>query len=197
MAKHKNDEELKTKNCEHCSDYNQNPEFDETFHLNETSENTDTESYNLNDRLKKKGEINEETLYYLELSQRLKADFENYKKRNADIMSASYKNGIIYAVEKLLPVVDGISRAKLNITDEATLKGFDIINAQFLTSLESLGVTKIECVGKEFDPNFHNAVMTASDEKMADNIVLDELQQGFMLGEKVIRHSVVKINKLS
>jgi molecular chaperone GrpE len=197
MAKHKNDEELKTKNCEHCSDYNQNSEFDETFHLNETSENTDTESYNLNDRLKKKGEINEETLYYLELSQRLKADFENYKKRNADIMSASYKNGIIYAVEKLLPVVDGISRAKLNITDEATLKGFDIINAQFLTSLESLGVTKIECVGKEFDPNFHNAVMTASDEKMADNIVLDELQQGFMLGEKVIRHSVVKINKLS
>lgn len=193
MAKQKNNEEFKNRTCEHCEDgFNSEQEFEG---LDE--ETADTENYNLNDSLKKKGEINEETLYYLELSQRLKADFENYKKRNADITSASYKNGIIYAVEKLLPVVDGISRAKLNITDQATLKGFEIINTQFLTSLETLGVKKIECVGKEFDPNFHNAVMTESNESQQDNIVLDELQQGFMLGDKVIRHSVVKINKLS
>ncbi len=142
-------------------------------------------------------EISDETLYYLDLSQRLKADFENYKKRNSEISLNSYNNGIVYSVEQILPVIDTISRAKLNVTDEVILKGFEMINAQFIKSLEALGVSKIDCLGEKFDPNFHNAVMVDHNKKFKDEEVIEELQQGFMLKDKVIRHSVVKINKLS
>ena len=138
----------------------------------------------------------QDILYYIDTAQRIKADFDNYRKRNADVASNSFNNGVVFAVEKLLPVVDGVSQARLGIKDESILKGFDIINTQFLDALGKLGVKKIECVGHEFDPNFHNAVLTDSVKGKKDGVVLEEFQQGFMLGDKVIRHSVVKINKL-
>ena len=134
---------------------------------------------------------------YLEMAQRIQAEFENYKKRNASIAQDSYRNGVIMSVRKMLPVIDSFKQAKAQIKEESILAGLDLVLGQMMGALKELGVTKIECVGLPFDPNLHNAVLVGSDKSKPDQIVLDELQEGFMLGEYVIRHSVVKINKLS
>ena len=134
---------------------------------------------------------------YLEMAQRIKAEFENYKRRNADVVRQSFDNGVATTIEKLLPTIDSFNQAKSSITDEATLKGLDLIFSQLMKGLESVGVKKIEAVGQPFDPNYHNAVLVGADTEKDDNIVLEEYQAGFILkNEKVIRHSTVKINKL-
>lgn len=132
---------------------------------------------------------------YLEIAQRIQAEFENYKRRNKDIEKTSYKNGIVNAVRSMLPVIDSFNQAVEGIKDENILKGLNIIRNQIMASFTSLGVKSIECVGKKFDPNFHNAVLAVEDDKYESGVVLEEFQQGFMLDDIIIRHSVVKINK--
>ena len=135
---------------------------------------------------------------YLELAQRLKAEFENYKKRNAEVVLQSFDNGVAHTVEKLLPAIDSFKQAKNSIQDENVLKGLDLVLSQILNAFSELGVTKIGAVGEQFDPNFHNAVMVDNNSELEDNVIVDEFQEGFILkNQRVIRHSVVKINKLS
>ena len=134
---------------------------------------------------------------YLELAQRLKAEFENYKKRNAELSLQSFDNGIAHTVEKLLPAIDSFKQAKNSISDENTIKGLDLVLNQILTAFKEIGVTKISAIGEQFDPNYHNAVMVENNEDYSDNEIIDEFKEGFILkNERVIRHSVVKINKL-
>lgn len=147
--------------------------------------------------------LEEETLVnkeaeYLELAQRIKAEFDNYKKRNSELSSQSFDNGVVHTVEKLLPAMDSFKQAKASIQDENVIVGLDLVLNQILKAFEELGVTKIECEGKQFDPNFHNAVLTACDESKEDNEILNEYQEGFIFkNDRVIRHSVVQINKLN
>ena len=160
------------------------------------------ENKNLNcENIEKQEGLNEETVSkeaeYLELAQRIKAEFENYKRRNAEVANTSFQNGIITLVSKLLPALDSFSQAKSNIQDEAVLSGIDLIYNQIISALEAVGVQKIECLGQVFDPNFHNAVLVDNKEEYPDQTVLEEYQAGFILGDKLIRPSVVKINKLS
>ena len=133
---------------------------------------------------------------YLELAQRIKAEFDNYKRRNMEVASRSYNNGVASTITSLLPAIDSFKQAKSNIKDEDTLKGIDMIEGLMLKAFNDLGVEKIDCVGKDFDPNFHNAVLTGQDSSKADGVILEEYQEGFKMGDRVIRHSVVKINKL-
>ena len=135
---------------------------------------------------------------YLELAQRLKAEFENYKKRNAEVVLQSFDNGVAHTVEKLLPAIDSFKHAKSSIQDENVLKGLDLVLSQILNAFSELGVTKINAVGEQFDPNYHNAVMVDNNSELEDNVIVDEFQEGFILkNQRVIRHSVVKINKLN
>ena len=134
---------------------------------------------------------------YLELAQRIKAEFDNYKRRNQEITAQSFNNGVASTVTRLLPAIDSFKQAKANIEDEDTLKGIDMIEGLILKAFKELNVEKIDCVGKEFDPNLHNAVLAGQDQEKPDGVVLEEYQEGFKLGDRVIRHSVVKINKLS
>ena len=137
-------------------------------------------------------------LEYLELAQRIKAEFENYKKRNAEISTQSFDNGVAHTVQKLLPAMDSFKQAKSSIQDENTLKGLDLVYNQIMKAFEEIGVTKINAVGEKFDPNFHNAVLAGNDPEKQDGEILNEFQEGFILkNERVIRHSVVQINKLS
>lgn len=134
---------------------------------------------------------------YLEMAQRIKAEFENYKKRNAEIVSQSFDNGIVHTITKLLPAIDSFKQASNSITDESTLKGLNMVLTQILTAFEDIGVTKIKACGEQFDPNFHNAVLTGNDQEQPDGLILEEYQEGFIYkGERVVRYSVVKINKL-
>ena len=134
---------------------------------------------------------------YLELAQRIKAEFDNYKKRNADVVTQSFDNGVCYVVEKLLPALDSFKQAKDSISDENTIKGLDLVLNLILNAFKELGITKIEALGQKFDPNYHNAVMVGNEPDKENDIVLDEYQEGFILKDKrVIRHSVVRINKI-
>ncbi|MGN0961093.1 MAG: nucleotide exchange factor GrpE [Christensenellales bacterium] len=134
---------------------------------------------------------------YLELAQRIKAEFENYKKRNAEISSQSFDNGVMTAIEKMLPAMDSFKQAKESISDENTLKGLDLVLNQILKAFDELGVTKIKAVGEQFNPNFHNAVLTGNNPDKPNGEILSEYQEGFIFkNDKVIRHSVVQINKL-
>ena len=97
-------------------------------------------------------------------------------------------------VSKFLPVYDNLSRALAQSTeDEAYRKGVEMIMTQFGATLEKLGVTKIESLGKTFDPNLHNAVMHVDDGEKGENEIVEVFQDGFMLGEKVIRFAMVKV----
>ncbi len=160
-------------------------------HIDEKSENKAEETKLENVEAKSKESE------YLELAQRIKAEFENYKRRNAEIATTSYNNGIAVTVEKLLPAIDSFNQAKSNITDDAVLSGIDLIYNQMMKALNELNVHKIDCLGKVFDPNLHNAVLVGKDEAYPDDTVLEEYQSGFMLGDKVIRHSTVKVNRLN
>ena len=141
-------------------------------------------------------EVTGEALGYLELAQRIQADFENYKKRNAEIAKKSYESGVNDFVLKLLPVLDSFKQARSTVTDEQALSGLNLIHGQIIKALNSFGINKIECVGKEFDPNYHNAVLTDSNPEYGNDVITEELQEGFMSENKVIRHSVVKVNKI-
>lgn len=154
------------------------------------NEEKDTGFYEVNSEPEVTNEVN-----YLELAQRIQAEFENYKRRNKELEKVSYRNGIVNAVRSMLPVIDSFNQAVEGVTDENILKGLNIIRNQIMTAFNSLGVKSIECVGKKFDPNFHNAVLAVEDDKYESGVVLEEFQQGFMIEDIIIRHSVVKINK--
>ena len=135
-----------------------------------------------------------------ELTDRLKrnmAEFDNFRKRTEKEKSSMYIIGAKDIVEKMLPVVDNLERGFDGLSDEEKetpfAKGIEAVYKQLLTGLEEIGVTPIEAVGKEFDPNFHNAVMHDEDDSDASNQVIEEFQKGYMYKDSVVRHSMVKV----
>ncbi len=138
----------------------------------------------------------QEAMNYLEMAQRIQAEFDNYRKRTISAEKDARKNGICEAVEKFLPVIDSLDNAKRQVSDENFKKALDLVQNQVMQSLKSLGVEKIPALDQPFDPNLHNAIMAGSDSEKPDEIILEEFQAGFKLDGKVIRHSVVKVNKL-
>ena len=125
---------------------------------------------------------------------RLLAEYDNYRKRSQREKDALYGDIKADTVTKFLPVYDNLSRALAqNTEDEAFRKGVEMIMAQFEQTLEKLGVTKIESLGKTFDPKLHNAVMHVEDEEKGENEIVEVFQEGFLLGEKVIRFAMVKV----
>ena len=99
-------------------------------------------------------------------------------------------------LEKLLPVIDNFDRALASIPEEeknAFSDGVEMIYKQLMDTLDSIGVKPMNPVGKEFDPNFHNAVIHIEDEEQGENIVVEEMQKGYMYKDQVLRHSMVKV----
>ena len=149
-------------------------------------------------KLKKELEKKAEQISELtDRNMRLMAEFDNYRKRTEKEKAAMYGMGAKDVVEKILPVIDNFERgfslvAEEDMEDPFT-QGMEKIYKQFLTVLESLGVTPIEAVGKEFDPNYHNAVMHVDDENYGENIVVEEFQKGYLYKDSVVRHSMVKV----
>ena len=139
-------------------------------------------------------------LAIVDLTDRLKrsmAEFENFRKRNEKEKATMFDMGARSMAEKLLPVVDNFERAMLAAPADGEGKAFadgiTMIYNQMTKTLEDLGVKAIDCVGKEFDPNFHNAVMHIEDENLGENVVAEELLKGYMYKDTVLRHSMVKV----
>ena len=125
---------------------------------------------------------------------RLRAEYDNFRKRSARERDNIYADVKTDTLKKLLPIFDNLERAlRQETADEAYKKGVEMTMTQFLEALKTLGVTPIDCVGKEFDPERHNAVMHIEDESCGENTVVEVLQQGFMLGDKVLRFAIVKV----
>ncbi|MCH5273167.1 MAG: nucleotide exchange factor GrpE [Lachnospiraceae bacterium] len=125
------------------------------------------------------------------------AEFENFRKRTEKEKLQMFEIGAKSIIEKLLPVLDNFERGLLTVSEEekngAFAQGIEKIYKQLVTELAEAGVTPIEAVGKEFNPDFHNAVMHIEDENFGENIVAEEFQKGYMYKDSVVRHSMVKV----
>lgn len=125
---------------------------------------------------------------------RLLAEYDNYRKRSQKEKDSLYADIKSDTVAKFLPVYDNLVRALAQSTeDEAYRRGVEMIMTQFNTTLEKLGATRIESLGQKFDPSLHNAVMHVEDEEKGENEIVEVFQEGFMMGEKVIRFAMVKV----
>ena len=125
---------------------------------------------------------------------RLLAEYDNYRKRSQREKDSLYADVKADTLTKFLPVYDNLVRALNQHTeDEAYRKGIEMIMTQFCATMEKLGVEKIESLGKTFDPTLHNAVMHVDDETRGENEIVEVFQEGFRLGDKVIRFAMVKV----
>ena len=132
---------------------------------------------------------------------RLAAEMQNYKKRNETEKSNMLKYANEDLAKSLLPILDNFERAiKLDdndLSDEVSkfLSGFKMIYGSFVNVLNNIEVKEIECDGLEFDPVYHQAVLTEKDENKPSGVILEVLQKGYMYKDKVIRPAMVKVNE--
>ena len=135
-----------------------------------------------------------------ELTDRVKrqmAEFENFRKRTEKEKSSMYEMGARDIIERILPVIDNFERGLAVIPEDKKedpiAEGMEKIYKQIQKVFEEAGVKPIEAAGKEFDPNFHNAVMHIEDENLGENVVAEEFQKGYVYRDSVVRHSMVKV----
>ena len=125
---------------------------------------------------------------------RLLAEYDNFRRRSQKEKENIYTDVRGETLKKFLPVYDSLYRALMQTAeDDPARKGLEMIMTQYENALTQLGVSLIEAVGQPFDANFHNAVMHVEDESVGENIVVEEFEKGFKIGDKVLRYSVVKV----
>lgn len=130
---------------------------------------------------------------------RLQADFANFKKRTAGEKLQISEVVKMEVLGQVLPVIDNFERAlhvpQDALTDElkSFVDGYEMIYKQLMTVLEKEGVSKIDAVGKPFDPNYHQAVMRVESDEYENDVVVEVLQEGYLLGDKTLRPAMVKV----
>ncbi len=149
---------------------------------------------------KRKDKKDKKDVQIEELTDRLKrqmAEFDNFRKRTEKEKAGMFEIGAKNVIEKILPVIDNFERGLGSVQpeqkDDPFVTGMEMIYKQMMTVFEELDVKAIEAVGKEFDPNFHNAVMHVDDEEQGENIIVEEFQKGYLYRDTVVRHSMVKV----
>lgn len=149
------------------------------------------------EKLRKEIEERDEKLEKnIDTLKRLQAEFDNYSKRVEKENNDFRKYVKSELIKKLLPTLDSFEIALRNHQDkEKFMKGIEMIYAQLFQVLEDEGLRKIDSLGKKLDPFFHEVLMTEHDSKKEEDIITEELQKGYMLSDKVLRYSKVKVNK--
>ena len=175
-------------------------ESTDTEETEETVENETEDSSEGKSKKKKKDKKDKKDEQIEELNDKLKrqmAEFDNFRKRTEKEKTQMFDMGAKTIIEKILPVIDNFERGFTTVDeadkDDAFVSGMDMVYKQLMTELESAGVKPIEAVGKEFDPEFHNAVMQVESEEFESGIVAQELQKGYMYRESVVRYSMVAV----
>lgn len=154
--------------------------------------NTDNETVkNLKQKLEEqKAEIDEKD----DRLKRLMAEFDNFKKRSAKERKQPYNSIIADIALSLLPVIDNLEKAvSVNTEDNNYKIGVELVLKQFKDVLKSNGITEIETIGKTFDPELHEAVSSVEDSELGVQEIKEEYRKGYMIGNKVIRHSLVVV----
>lgn len=127
---------------------------------------------------------------------RLLSEFDNMRARNEKESAEMSDKGAMEALEKILPVIDNLERALDTIEEDNKTpfqEGIEKIYRQLMDTLEEIGVKPMNAAGTEFDPNYHNAVIHEEDENQGENLVVEEMQKGYMYKEQVLRHAMVKV----
>ena len=165
-----------------------------------TEESDDTEEAEVEKKgfFKKKKDKKDEMIE--ELNDKVKrqmAEFDNFRKRTEKEKTQMFDMGARTIIEKILPVIDNFERGFTTVEEsdkqDAFVEGMDKVYKQLMTELEAAGVKQIECIGKEFDPEFHNAVMQVESEEFESGIVAQELLKGYTYKDTVVRHSMVAV----
>lgn len=172
---------------------------EETVETAETEEAEEsTEETKKGGFFKKKKDKKDEQIE--ELNDRVKrqmAEFDNFRKRSEKEKSMMFDMGAKNVIEKILPVVDNFERGFTTVEDadkdDAFVQGMQQVYKQLMTELEAIGVTPIEAVGQEFNPDFHNAVMQVESEEYESGIIAQEFMKGYMYKDSVVRHSMVSV----
>ena len=141
-------------------------------------------------------EANAKTAEYLAMAQRIQADFENYRKRNESVRADAYAEGRKDVAAAMLPVLDNLERAAdaaAGCGDEALKNGIDLVLRQMADVYQKLDVTVISRAGEKFDPNLENAVLQGTEDEGEPGTVCQVLQKGYRMGDKVLRHAMVKV----
>lgn len=146
---------------------------------------------------KERSELKEKIETLEDRVKRQMAEFDNYRKRTDKEKEQMFSMGEKNVIEKILPIVDNFERGFATVEEadqeDPFVDGMKRVYAQLIKQLEAFGVTPIEAVGKEFDPNLHNAVMQVESAEYASGVVAQELQKGYMYHDQVLRHSMVAV----
>ena len=145
----------------------------------------------------KKNAVLEEKIAQLEdQTKRQMAEFDNFRKRTEKEKNQMFETGARSVIEKILPIIDNFERGLITVEEDnkdSFYDGMCMIHKQMLAELEKIGVTPIEALGQEFDPNLHNAVMQVESEEFESGIVAQELLKGYKYRDTVVRHSMVAV----
>lgn len=139
---------------------------------------------------------NEKVSEYLAMAQRIQADFENFRKRNESVRADAYADGRKDVAAAMLPVLDNLERAveaASESSDDALKNGVTLVLRQMTEVYQKLDVTPIDRPGEKFDPNLENAILQGNPEDGEPGTVCQVLQKGYRMGEKVLRHAMVKV----
>jgi molecular chaperone GrpE len=151
---------------------------------------------NVEDLVKELAAVQSQAEEYLNLAQRVQADFDNFRRRNNAVRSEAFDEGAAMFIKTLLPVIDNMERAALSAKDSADTAlrdGVVMILNQLMETLEKRGVTPISRVGELFDPNLENAVMQGTQEEGEPGTVCEVYQKGYIMTKAVLRHAMVKV----
>ncbi|MDR2266159.1 MAG: nucleotide exchange factor GrpE [Christensenellaceae bacterium] len=129
---------------------------------------------------------------YIVMAQRIQAEFDNYRKRNADSIKTARIEGANEIILGILPIADAIERAGAMITDKSALEGVNLIRKQLEALLTKYGVSETGTVGDVFNPDIHNALMCVPDPENAGKVI-EVLQKGYSRNGKIIRYAMVKV----
>ena len=191
------------KHNKHSNNPFKNTDFDENIENVENSENEEVSENEVSEDVKSEKsdeKFNELQQKYDTLNQqylRLAADFENYRKRQEHEREDLLKFGTENALKKMIEVLDNFERGRKaleKVEDCVKVKeSFDLVHKQTVETLKKLGLEEIETEGKEFDPNFHDAVMQTPTSEHPEHTVINELQKGYKMGDKVLRPALVNV----
>lgn len=210
MGKDKKDEKInkneteKNDTCENKAKKDKVNEMKKSDDKDKILDEQIKENKSLTDELEKSKKIIEDLTNkkdeFLSDAQRIQAEFNNFRKRNAGISEDSFNNGMEKCALALLPVLDNLERAVDSAEKEKLtgnfIDGVKMVVKQFKDALNKLNISEIDALDKPFNPEFHNAVMQAEcAEGQKKDIVVEELQKGYMMNGKVLRHSMVKVSK--
>ena len=141
---------------------------------------------------KKESELAEASDKYM----RLYAEYDNFRRRSAKEREGVYADAYADALNQILPIIDNLDRAAQYSAEDPEspmAKGIELTIKSCVEALNKMGVYEIEALGKQFDPNFHNAVMHVDDDSFGENEIVEVFMKGYVKGDKVLRFSMVKV----